>query len=134
MKALLALLQRYRQVLLFAAIGAVNTVIHAGSVVALVELGRWHPVAANIGGFCAANLASYFANSRFTFRQRASWARYGKFLAVSLLSLALTVALSALAAALHWHYLAGLGLVILCGPVLTYLLHRRLTFRRSARH
>jgi multisubunit Na+/H+ antiporter MnhG subunit len=33
---------------------------------------------------------------------------------------------------MHWHYLVGLLLVLLCGPVLTYALHKAVTFRHAA--
>ena len=126
------LLARHRALLVFGAIGVANTLLHSGAVIALVEGGLAGPVPANVAGFTLANTFSYFANCRFTFRQPPSWNRYRKFVAVSLLSLVLTVGLSALAQAMHWHYLAGLLLVLLCGPVLTYALHKAVTFRHPA--
>lgn len=123
------LLARHRALLVFAVIGMINTALHSGAVIVLVETALAGPVAANVAGFALANTVSFFANCRFTFRQRPSWERYRKFLAVSMLSLALTVALSALAEAMHWHYLVGLLLVLLCGPVLTFTLHKAVTFR-----
>lgn len=120
----------HRSVLAFGVIGVVNTFVHSGTVVALVEHHVTGPVAANVMGFVIANTCSFFANCRFTFHQAPSWERYRKFVAVSMLSLALTVGLSALAEALRWHYLVGLLLVLLCGPALTYVLHKAVTFRR----
>ncbi|WP_449405809.1 GtrA family protein [Massilia phosphatilytica] len=129
---LAGLLARYRALLVFGTIGVANTLLHSGTVVFLVERALAGPVPANVAGFAVANTASYFANCRFTFRQPPSWRRYRTFLTVSLLSLALTVGLSAFAQAMHWHYLIGLLMVLLCGPVLTYALHKSVTFRRSA--
>jgi putative flippase GtrA len=126
------LLARHRAFIVFGLIGVVNTLLHSGAVILLVETGLAGPVAANVAGFALANTCSFFANSRFTFNQPPSWNRYRKFLAVSMLSLALTVALSALAEALRWHYLVGLLLVLLCGPVLTFALHKAVTFRHPA--
>lgn len=123
---------RQRALLTFGIIGVVNTFVHSGMVVALVEHGLARPVPANVAGFALANTLSYFANCWLTFRQPPGWANYRKFLGVSMVSLALTISLSALAEALHWHYLAGLGLVLLCGPILTFVLHRSFTFRNSA--
>lgn len=122
--------ERWRRPLVFAVVGAVNTALHSGTVVALVETGVSGPVLANAAGFALANTFSYFANARLTFRQRPSWPLYRRFAAVSMGSLGLTVALSTLAQAMGWHYLWGLLLVLLSGPVLTYLLHLRFTFRR----
>ncbi|WEF32926.1 GtrA family protein [Pseudoduganella chitinolytica] len=124
-------LAQHRALLVFALIGALNTLLHSGTVVALVEGLRAHPVAANVAGFALANTFSYFANCHLAFRQPPSWQRYRKFLAVSMVSLLLTVLLSTLAEALHWHYLAGLALVLVCGPVLTFFLHKTVTFRTS---
>ena len=122
--------ERWRRPLAFAVVGAVNTALHSGAVVALVETGLSGPVLANAAGFALANTFSYFANARLTFRQRPSWPLYRRFVAVSMGSLGLTLALSTLAQAMGWHYLWGLLLVLLSGPVLTYLLHLRFTFSR----
>lgn len=129
MTALKQLLVRYRALLVFGAIGVCNTLLHTLTVVVLVENDIATPVPANVAGFLVANTFSFFSNSWLAFQQAPTWARYGRFALVSLSSLVLTVCLSALAEAMQWHYLAGLGLVILCGPVLTYLLHKAFTFR-----
>ncbi|MFC4930352.1 GtrA family protein [Massilia sp. GCM10023247] len=129
MTALKLLLARHRALLVFGAIGVCNTLLHSLTVVALVENGIATPVPANVAGFLIANTFSFFSNSWLAFQQSPTWARYGKFALVSLTSLVLTVCLSGLAEAMDWHYLAGLGLVMLCGPVLTYLLHKAFTFR-----
>jgi len=126
------LLARYRAFLVFGVIGVINTLLHSGTVILLVETGLTGPVAANVAGFAVANTVSFFANCRYTFHTAPDWQRYRKFLAVSMVSLALTVALSALAETMHWHYLIGLLLVLLFGPVLTFALHRAFTFRPQA--
>ncbi len=126
------LLERHRSLLVFGAIGVVNTLLHTLAVVTLVESALMKPVAANVAGFVLANCFSFFANCRFAFRQAPSWSRYRRFLGVSLLSLALTVGLSGLAEAMRWHYLVGLLLVLLFGPALSYVLHKTLSFRPKA--
>lgn len=130
MNAIRRHLERHRALLTFGVIGVANTLLHSGTVVALVEGAAAHPVAANVAGFALANTFSFFANCHLAFRQPPSWQRYRKFVAVSLVSLLLTVLLAALAEAMHWHYLVGLALVLLCGPVLTYMLHKAFTFRQ----
>jgi putative flippase GtrA len=124
------LLLRYRDVLVFGVIGVVNTLLHSGMVVLLVERAHVSPVPANVAGFALANTASFYANSYLTFRRQPTLALYWKFLLVSMGSLALTVLLSGFAEMMHWHYLIGLAMVLLCGPVLTYLLHKSFTFRK----
>lgn len=126
-----ALWARYRAVALFGLIGAVNTALHSGTVIWLVERALAAPVPAHIAGFALANTASFFANTCWTFRRRPSFSLYGKFLTVSMASLALTVALSALAELMAWHYLIGLLMVLLCGPVLTFVLHKTITYRKQ---
>jgi putative flippase GtrA len=123
---------RYRDVLVFGIIGVVNTVLHSGMVVLLVERAQVSPVLANVAGFALANCASFFANTCLTFRRRPTLQLYWKFFLVSLGSLGLTIALSGLAEVLHWHYLIGLLMVLLCGPVLTFVLHKSFTFRKPA--
>ncbi len=121
----------YREILLFGVIGVTNTLVHSALVIMLVEGSIAHPVPANVTGFAVANAFSFLANSLLTFRRRPTWSSYWKFLQVSLLSLALTVFLSALAEVMGWHYLVGLLLVILCGPPLTFLLYKCYAFRHQ---
>lgn len=123
---------RYRQVLHFVFVGGVATLLHTGTVVLLVENSLLRPVPAHIIGFFLANTFSYFANSKLTFKHAPSWKRYRKFLAVSLLSLGLTIGLSSLAEAMAWHYLVGIAMVLAAGPVLSFVLHKTVTFRRRS--
>jgi putative flippase GtrA len=127
---LLALALRQRQVLAFIFVGGIATVLHSGTVVILVESAVATPVPAHIAGFFLANIFSYFANSKLTFKHAPSWRRYRKFLAVSLLSLSLTIGLSGLAEAMDWHYLVGLAMVLASGPALSFILHKTVTFRQ----
>lgn len=113
----------------FGAIGFLATVIHIGIAVALVEDSMTTPVAANAIAFFPANAFAYFANSRFNFRRPLTHWRYMSFLAISLLNFPLTVSVAALAEFLGWHYLAGLALVVLVTPTLSFLLQRKFTFR-----
>jgi putative flippase GtrA len=122
-------LAAYRSVLTFGVIGVANTSLHFGTVVALVELAGANPVGANVLGFALANICSFFANCHFTFRQAPTWARYRTFLAVSLASLLLAVVLSSFVEMMGWHYAVGLGLILVCGPIMTYVLHKTVTFR-----
>jgi putative flippase GtrA len=131
---LLALVARYRLGLAYIFVGGLATVLHSGSVVVLVESALATPVPSHVFGFFLANTFSYFANSKLTFKQTPSWKRYRKYLAVSLLSLSLTIGLSSLAEAMHWHYMVGIAMVLASGPMLSFLLHKSITFRRSSRH
>lgn len=119
-----------REFLVFAGVGVVNTAIHLGVVSGLVELTRMSPVPANGLAFACANLFSFWANSRFTFRSPPSFARYGRFLTVSMAGLVVALGASALAVAAHWHYLAGVLIAFVALPVLSYFANRYWTWAR----
>jgi putative flippase GtrA len=121
----------YGQFLIFGVIGGINTLIHSGVVITLVEVWRVHAVVANVVAFICANMFSFLMNCRFTFQNRPTWTLYRRFALVSLFSLALTVCLSAIAVWMEWHYLVGLLLVILVGPFLTFILHKNYAFKRD---
>lgn len=113
----------------FSAIGLVNTFLHSGIVVSLVEAINVHPSVANAVAFVVANIFSYWANRRWNFKTPSSLHQYGRFLAVSLVGLGITVAVSSLAEWAGWHYLFGLCLVFVALPAFTFLLHYRWTFK-----
>ena len=118
-----------KEFLLFAVIGVFNTLTHAMSVIAFVELFQAHPTLANTLAFFVANTVSYFLNSRYTFKAAASLSRYKRFLLASSFALLATVLLSSFAEWMHWHYLIGLMLVIFISPVLTFTLQKQWTFK-----
>lgn len=130
LKYLRQLISTHQEILVYGVIGVVNTLLHATTVIMLVEGSFTTAIPANVVGFGVANTVSFFANSFLTFRRRPSWRLYRMFLTVSLASLILTICLSSLAEAMRWHYLFGLVLIILFGPVLTFLLHKVFTFSR----
>ncbi|WP_295852329.1 GtrA family protein [uncultured Xylophilus sp.] len=118
-----------RQFAGFSLIGLVNTGIHLAVVTSLVEWARLHPALANGLAFVCANVFSFFANSRWTFRSAASLSRYLRFVTVSLAGLAIAMAASALGAALHWHYLAGVLLSFALLPVLSFAANKYWTWK-----
>jgi putative flippase GtrA len=115
----------------FGGIGVVNTAIHAGIVVLMVEtLAVWPPVG-HVCGFVAASLFSYVANATFTFRRQLSLAGYAKFVSVSLATLVTAVVISTAAQMLSVNYLIGIVLVIVVNPAISFVLHHRITFRKA---
>lgn len=117
-----------RQLAGFSGAGIINTFIHLGVVVALVEGASVHPVIANTLAFLTANVFSFWANARFGFGAVPSRRRYLRFLAVSIAGLMLTVILTSTAAALGWHYLLGTVMVFAALPILTFIAHREWTW------
>ena len=118
-----------RQVTGFSLIGVVNTLIHLILVTGLVELFFVHPILANGMAFISANLFSFWANSRWSFQVAVTSRRYMRFLAVSLLGLAVSLIAITISEALRWHYLAGVFLSFIFLPLITFLAHRNWTWK-----
>ena len=113
----------------FALIGVLNTGVHLAVVISLVELLHVFPVWANGAAFVCANLFSFWANSRWSFKRRMSRARYIRFLSVSLLSLFATLGLTSLGEMLNLYYLVSVFVTMFTLPAVTYLAHRLWTFK-----
>ncbi|KHL76128.1 membrane protein [Pseudomonas putida] len=123
--------QRYHEFIRFGLVGVTNTAVHAGIVVALMELFAPPAFIANGIAFMFANVMSYVLNSRFTFRTATSLLGYRRFLLVSLVSLGLTLAITSVVEYLGWHYALGLLMVIFVVPVLNYLVMKLWAFTPS---
>lgn len=118
-----------RQLTGFSLIGVINTFIHLVLVTTLVELLMVHPVPANGMAFIGANLFSFWANSRWSFRTVITSQRYLRFLTVSLVGLGVSVVSIAISEALQWHYLIGVLLSFIFLPLVTFLAHRYWTWK-----
>lgn len=121
------------QLLRYCLVGVGNTLAHFALLVALVEAARMAPAVANVLAFAAANALSFVMNSRFTFASRLGWGRYLKFLAVSLLGLAINYLTMQLAQALGLHYLAGAAVAIVLVIGIGFGLSRAVVFGRPPR-
>lgn len=118
-----------RQFTGFSLIGVVNTLLHLMVVTGLVELFSVHPIPANGMAFITANLFSFWANSRWSFRAALTRQRYMRFLVISLLGLFVSLLTIAVSEALQWHYLAGVLLSFVFLPLITFLAHRHWTWK-----
>lgn len=121
------------QLLRYCLVGVGNTLAHFALLVALVEAARMAPAVANVLAFAAANALSFVMNSRFTFASRLGWGSYLKFLAVSLLGLAINYLTMQLAQALGLHYLVGAGVAIVLVIGIGFGLSRAVVFGRPPR-
>lgn len=113
----------------FALVGLGVTVLHVGVAAGLIEGARLHPATANGVAFVVSNLASYVANTRWSFAAPMMLANWGRFLVVSGAAWLLTVAIAWAAEAAGGHYLVGIGLVVLVVPLLSFAAHRAFTYR-----
>ncbi|NSL55468.1 GtrA family protein [Uliginosibacterium aquaticum] len=114
----------------FCAVGVANTGVHMLIVLTLAELLHWPPPLANAMAFLGANLFSYILNSRWTFAtMKGDASRYPRFLAVSLVGLAISWASVELAMLAGLHYLFGVVGSVLLVAVSGYILNRLFVFR-----
>lgn len=121
------------QVPLFALVGAAATLTHVIAALAARELAGLSPMGANLVGYLAAVGVSYLGNARFTFRRAVLHGpQFARFVAVSLLGLALTQGLTwLLVERLGWSFSAGLAVVAIAVPALSFVLQRLWAFRKA---
>ncbi|MBL4307083.1 GtrA family protein [Vibrio fluvialis] len=119
---------KYKQIIIFAIIGAINTVLHAVTLVSCVELLTIDSTLANAIAFMAANIFSYFANSKITFKSVVSLKRYISFFSASILSLLLTLTISYVSNFYGFHYLIGFGFIIVLVPAISFIIMKFFVF------
>ncbi len=122
------IIDKNKPLIIFAAVGVINTLIHSTAVISFVELLAINPVLANTFAFFISNILSYFMNSNWTFRVAPNLSGYLKFLIASTGSLFFAITFSAFAEYMGWHYLIGLFLVIVISPLLTFLVYKTWVF------
>lgn len=115
----------------FALVGVAATLIHIMVAVSLIEWQGLHPGIANGVAFIPANLASYVANTCWSFKARMGLGNWGRFVIVSFAAWVLTMAIASAVAEAGGHYLLGISLVIILVPMLTFVAHQRFTYEHS---
>jgi len=125
-----------QQVPRFAVVGGLATLTHVTIALAARKLAGLTPLEANLVGYLAAVGVSYLGNARFTFRRAILHGpQFVRFVMVSLAGLALTQGLTwLLVERLGWPFWAGLGVVAVAVPALSFVLQRIWAFRRSPEH
>lgn len=113
----------------FGVSGVIATGIHVAVATLLIYLLHASQVVANGVAFVIANIGSYLLNTLWSFGATPGRDSYLRFLAVSLLGLMLTLAISAGAEALGASYWAGLAAILCVVPIVTFVLHRSWTYR-----
>ena len=119
-----------RQVMRFAAVGVVGTIIHYGVLIAVVEFGRASPVFGTFCGFMVAALVSYSLNRRYTFEERPT---FGAGLVRNYLALAVGLAINVGAVALltrfHAPYVAAQAVATILAFIWNYFASRFIVFK-----
>lgn len=118
----LAALRRHTDLLVFGAIGVLNTLVHGVVLTAAVEKLRLHLLLAHVCAFGVANIFSYLANSRFTFKVGLSVTRYLRFLLASLVALCLTLGIAWLTNRIGLHYQTGFAIIVVTVPLFSFAL------------
>jgi putative flippase GtrA len=122
-----------QQVPLFVIVGAAATLTHVAAALAAREWAGLSPMQANFVGYLCAVGVSYLGNARFTFRRAVLHGpQFVRFVVVSLAGLALTQGLTwLLVERLGWPFWAGLAVVAIAVPALSFVLQRLWAFRRT---
>ncbi len=107
----------------------IATGIHVAVATPLIYLLHASQVSANGMAFIIANIGSYLLNTLWSFGARPGRDSYLRFLAVSLLGLGLTLAISGVAQSVGAGYWAGLAAILSVVPVVTFVLHRSWTYQ-----
>ena len=121
------------QALRYGIAGVLATAIYFASVMVLVERAQVAPVPAAIVATIVVIVCSYIINRMFVFdTNRSHGSAFSRFVAASLLGIAVNAALMHLATAvLRWPYLAGAALSTAVVPAMNFVVNYRWTFRRQ---
>jgi putative flippase GtrA len=118
-----------KQVQRFAVSGLLATGLHALVAVGLIESFAISAPLANGIAFLIATVFSYAVNTLWSFSSALHGRNLFRFICVSIVGGSLAISVSAIAAHYELHYLAGIGMVALIVPSVTFLLHRFWTYR-----
>ena len=116
---------------LFICIGLGATAVHVAIATYLIGTHMLPVALGNAIAFVVANLFSYFSQSSYVFQRPPTSVQYWRFLTVSLVGLALVVAISSGLEALGIHYFVSIGVVVLVVPIVTFGVHSVWTFRKT---
>ena len=118
------------QLMRYAAVGGVATLVHYLLLVLCVEFNAWPAwLASGLGGVAGAQIA-YYGNRRFTFaHQGALGASWSRFQATAMLGAVTGMGVVALAVSIGLHYLLAQMLATLLTLLLTFGINRRWTFQ-----
>jgi len=115
-----------RQISTFALVGGAATAAHLGSALVANQYFGLPPLSSNLVGYTSAVLISYLGNARFTFkRPTMNGAQFARFLAVSLLALALNQAIIYYCSiVLGWDFVWALIPVAIVVPLFSFVMSR----------
>lgn len=114
----------------FAMVGGVATLIHA-AIFFLVLWAGFSQLAGNCAGYLVASVWSYILNALWTFGAALSWRGLMRFQMANSIVLVWGAVAAFIGEWLAFAPIATLALTVTVGPVLNYIGHSRLTFRKA---
>lgn len=114
----------------FALIGGIATILHASTVIVLVEIFSFDAALAAIPAFILALSISYLANHSWTFKKRGGHCGYfPKFVLAAIGGLSINwIIMCVIVNLVGWNYLIALGIVIVVLPLLSFTLNYKWIF------
>lgn len=113
----------------YAVVGGGATLTHVCVAALLIETMGLAPEGANSVAFILANLVSYVANTRWSFESNLGLKTWGRFIIVSALAWATTIAIASSVDRAGGHYMLGIFLVVIVVPFVSFAAHRLFTYR-----
>ncbi len=120
------------QFIKFGAIGVANTLLHGLVFGCFVDGLGISVVMSHLVAFCFANFLSYLLNSFVTFKAPITLRLYARFFLASMLSLIMTLGLSALAQWCGLGHWQGFALIVLVIPIFSFVLMKCWAFSKSS--
>ncbi|MGH6946754.1 MAG: GtrA family protein [Kiloniellales bacterium] len=114
----------------FAIVGGATTLVHVACAVALIELCKVTPLAANLVAFCVALTVSYIGNHSWTFRIVGHHAiHFPRFVTIAAVGLLLNQTIMfGIVEVLDQSYRLALAIVVLVVPSVSFLANRTWAF------
>ncbi|MDR2981776.1 MAG: GtrA family protein [Puniceicoccales bacterium] len=117
----------------FVVIGVCNTALDAvlfWSMIQIIEISN--PIARAVS-FVLANLFSYYANSRWSFKSPISRSRYARFFTISLVGAGIAYVIMALGDSAGWHPMLSFLLSVAILPPVSFTMMRIFVFPKNVR-
>jgi putative flippase GtrA len=118
------------QLVRFAIVGVLNTVLHLAVVAILTQIFGMSQLISNSAAYLVASSFSFVVNSIWSFQARPDAHRYIRFQLVGLIGLAVCAFFGYLGDAFGWHYVMTVLVTVCIVPFISFLAHRSYTYSR----
>jgi len=113
----------------FGVTGVGSTVIHIVVAMMFISILQTSTQLGNGVAFITATAFSYTVNTLWSFSNKINRRTAWRFIATSIVGLGLTMVISTIADNLGLHYIIGIGLVVICVPIYSFVAHSLWTYR-----